>query len=53
MKLPESVWVRCEQLAWFLYTEVYDWDDNYKRRARTAIDQAFEMLPGYGRRAKQ
>ena len=53
LKLPESVWVRCEQLAWFLYTEVYDWDDNYKRRARKAIDQAFEMLPGYGRRAKQ
>ena len=53
LKLPESVWAGCEQEAWFLYTEVYDWDDNYKRRARKAIDQAFEMVPGYGRRAKQ
>ena len=53
LKLPKSVWARCEQEAWFLYTEVYDGDDNYKRRARKAIDQAFEMVPGYGRRAKQ
>ncbi len=53
LKLSEAAWAGCKQWAWFLYTEIYDLDDNYKRRARTAIDQAFEMAPGYGKRVKQ
>ena len=53
LKLPESVWTRCEQMARFLYTEIHDLDDNYKRRAGRTIDQAFAMVPGYGRRVKQ
>ena len=53
LKLSESAWAGCGRLAWYLYTEVYDWDDNYRRRARRATDQAFAMVPGYGRRVKQ
>ena len=52
LELPEYIWTRCEQIAWYLYTEIYDGDDNYKRRARTAIDRAFIMVPGFGRRVK-
>ena len=40
-------------MARFLYTEIHDLDDNYKRRAGRTIDQAFAMVPGYGRRVKQ
>ena len=53
VEISEAVWARCKQSAWYLYTKIYDWDDNYKRRAGRAIDQAFAMVPGYGRRVKQ
>ena len=52
LNLPEYIWTRCEQMAWYLYTEIYDWDDNYKRRAKAAINSAFAMVPGFGRRVK-
>ena len=52
LNIADSVWARCEKQAWYLYTEMYDYDDNYKRRARMAIEDAFMSVHGFGRRVK-
>ena len=48
LKIPEDMFIKHKLYAWFLFTEAYEWDDNFKRRARRAVDQAFGLYAQSG-----
>ena len=43
MRISKFRLAKCKRAAWFFFTEIYTFDDNYRRRARMAVDGALGM----------